>query len=253
MEQNPPIQPVNPPEIPVQTQSIQSPVNNPKNYLPTVLIVLVLLLIVGIGSYYLGMQKYKPSSNPQLQAESTPTNIPITQTQPTQPTVTLIPQNNTKAGWKSYTDVAYGYTIQYPAGWTLKQEKDSEGDNRIRVVSDTASKATFSSRMLPELYITVANPYSTSGAVCANQSCTETPPPLEIKIKRQNLVIPITKGEVIKDGEKQFDFFAFTFPLPTKKVSLQGYSEPVALNAIASYRTIEEGKIIASILSTLSD
>lgn len=251
METNPPVQSLNPLETPVQSQPEQKTVNNSKSLLPIILGGLVLLVAVGASAYYLGTQKYQPPSNPQLsnqqsQVESTPTTNPTSQLQPTRPTASF------KAGWRSYANDTYGYTLQYPAGWTLKQEKDSEGDNRIWLVGNNATKAAFSSRMLPELYITVANPYSTSGAVCANQSCTETPLPLEIKVKEQDLVIPIIKGEVIKDGDKQFDFYAFTFPLPNKKVSPTGYSEPIALNATASYRTIEEGQIISSILSTLS-
>lgn len=253
MEQNSPIQPANPSEAPIQTQPPQTlPIKNPKSHLPTILIVLALLFIVGIGSYYFGTQKIKLSPNPRLQTETMPKDIPITQTLPTQPTVTLIPKNNINEGWKSYTDISYGYTIQYPLGWTLKQEKDREGNNSIRIVKDTTSKSTFSSRILPELYITVASPYSTSGAICANQSCIENHSSLEVIIKNQDFFIPITKGEVIKKGESQFDFYAFTFPIPNKKVSLQGYSEPVPLNVISSYKTSEEGQIISSIISTLS-
>lgn len=247
-------QSVNPIETP--TQPIQELVNNKQGNVPIILGVLVLLLVVGGGSYYLGTQKNQPSTNTQAtiqQPQSEATPIPTSQAQPTQSTIvpSPTPKSESKVGWKSYTDSSYGYTIQHPTGWTLKQEKDSEGAARIRLTSTSATKAAFSSRMLPELFISVANPYSTSGAVCANQSCTETPPPLEVKIKGQDLVIPITKGEVVQGGAKQFDFYAFSFPLPGKKVSLQGYSEPVELNAIASYRTVEEGKTISSILSSL--
>lgn len=256
MEMNNANQPINPIETP--SQPIQYPVNNQQSNFLIILGVLVLLLVVGGGAYYLGTQKNQITTNTQnanLQSQTESTPIPTTQTQPTQTNSisTPAPKNDTKVGWKSYTDASYGYTIQYPTGWTLKQEKDSEGDARIKLTGTNATKAVFSSlRMLPELYITVTSPYSTSGTVCANQSCTETNSPLEVKIKDQYVVIPITKGEVIQGNDKQFDFYAFSFPLPGKKVTLQSYSEPVALNAIASYRTTEEGQIISNILSTLT-
>lgn len=151
--------------------------------------------------------------------------------------------------WKSYTDSTYDYTIQYPSGWTLKQEKDHEGSPSIRLTSANATKTTFSGRLLPEVYITVVSPYSTSGTVCANQWCTSTDP-LKVIIKNQEVAIPVIKGEI--GGDRRFDFYAFIFALPGKKITLEGYSEPVELNAIASYGTMEEGSIISSILSTLT-
>lgn len=60
MEENNPNQPVNPPETPIQDQSVSSPVNNQRGFFPIILGVLVLLIVVGGGAYYLGTQNKTP-------------------------------------------------------------------------------------------------------------------------------------------------------------------------------------------------
>lgn len=221
---------------------------------PVILAVCILVAIAGVGVYVLSREK-----PPATQGDDAPLQTQTANPVPTQSggvessaEVSPTPKIQPKAGWKVYSDTRYGYTLQYPAGWTLKQEADSEGDARIKLTSNRATKAAFSPRMLPEVYITVAGPYSTSGALCANQFCTETPPPLEISVKGQDLVIPVIKGEVLKSSVRQLDYYAFSFPLPGKKVTLQGYTEPVSLNVVASYRTAAEAETISGILSTIT-
>jgi len=155
----------------------------------------------------------------------------------------------TKVGWKSYTDSSYGYTLQYPTGWILSQEKDAEGAASISLVSSSATQAGSTGSKLPILYIGIRSPYSTSGAICANEWCTETTP-LNVVIKDQKVTIPVTKGEV--GSERQFDFYAFKFPLPGKNILPSGYTESIELQAFAWYKTAEEAQTILSILSTLT-
>lgn len=165
------------------------------------------------------------------------------------PTASYQCWDQSRESWKSYTDPTYGYSLQYPPDWTLEQEKDSEGYERIKLTRKSAFKATFSTRLLPQLFITMFSPYSTSGAVCANQGCEIIPKPLNVTMDGKNLSIPVTQGLVKQGDSMKFDFLAFTFEIPGKTFPLQGYSSP--LNAVASYRNISEETIISEILSTL--
>lgn len=244
--------------VPGQTSPqlpIQNFITSQRGFIHLIIGFVILIMIVTGGAYYLGTQKNQTNSLnfETTETQSTPTPLPTTKAQPTDSAITNspTPKNGSKVGWQIYIDRSYGYTIQYPSGWILKQDKDAEGDAMIKLTATNATKAQFSVRMLPELYISIRSPYSTSGAVCANQSCVETSP-LEVKIKGNDLVIPITKGGVMQGSKIQLDFYAFSFPLPGKKISLPNYTEPVELNAISSYRTVDEGKTIADILSTIS-
>jgi len=81
-------QPVNPPEIPVQPQPIQSPpINNQKSFLLILLGGIVLLLVVGGGAYYLGTQQNKSTNQAIQQPTPITTTIPttaVTQSSPTE-------------------------------------------------------------------------------------------------------------------------------------------------------------------------
>lgn len=73
MESNNSNQPTNSPTIPVHPQSIQNPVKTQRGYFPLILGVIVLLIVVAGGAYYLGTQRN----------QSTPTNIEQNNTTPT--------------------------------------------------------------------------------------------------------------------------------------------------------------------------
>lgn len=68
-------QPVNPSKIPVQSQSVSTPVNNQKGFSPIVLGILVLLIVVAGGAYYLGTQKNQSAINNTEQNSRTSTTI----------------------------------------------------------------------------------------------------------------------------------------------------------------------------------
>ena len=180
---------------------------------------------------------------------------PITIPTATNPQTTISPneefqQKNRIQGWNTYSNKDYKYTLQYPDTWTLIEDKDIDGYPRIKLTSTSATKATFSFRMLPEMYISINSPYSTSNTICNNQTCTEISPLMEIKIMGKALQIPVIKGSV--GSGNVFDFYSFIFSLPDKKVILPGFSEPVDLLVIASYKNDDEKQIFSNILSTLS-
>lgn len=156
------------------------------------------------------------------------------------------------ATWKTYQDSTYKYSIKYPDDWVLVQGKDFDGNVLVALRWVKAEKAGFSSRQLPELIIGLGGPYSTSGAVCSNQICDETKKET-VNVDEKAYTFPIIEGAVGLSGDitkPQFDFYAFTFPISHKKISISGYSEPISLNVYSSYKNLEEEKIIFGILST---
>lgn len=92
-------QPANPDES--LTQPVQHPVNNQRGNFPIILGVLILLLLIGGGAYYLGTQ----NSNRQTTQVNTPS--------PTAPIPTT--STNKKSNWKTYSGTAY--TFIYPSEW----------------------------------------------------------------------------------------------------------------------------------------
>lgn len=71
------------------------------------LITALLLLLVGGGAYYLGIQSRKPNDRqaPQL----TPSPTPITKPQPTE----MEENTNIPSGWLTYKNEVYGFEISY--------------------------------------------------------------------------------------------------------------------------------------------
>ncbi len=123
MELNNPNPTVTPSENPVQTQPISQSTNNRKSAFLIILGVLVLLVTVGSGGYYLGTQKNN--------ATNQPVNT-ITQTQPspieskafTSPTSTNVSWKTESVQIKKESAVSgnetINLTLQLPNNWTLK-------------------------------------------------------------------------------------------------------------------------------------
>ncbi len=242
--------------------------NNPIRFFRTIVVTLLGILFV---SYFAGFFTFKnPFDNKFSDTLITP--IPVNLVPLDQvtfsPSITSIPikyppewgeyckkssSNSVSTipiGWKSYRDNKYGYLLFYPPNWILNENKSHEGNSQVILKSSTSQKSRFSLRELPELYITLDSPYSTSSAVCANQYC-ENNYILPIPINNYICNINIIKGSIDYKqlGNKQFDFYSGYLPLPESKIILEGY--PYTLYGYFSYRTKEEGEEIVKILSTL--
>lgn len=155
------------------------------------------------------------------------------------------------SGWNSYKNTFYDYSLFYPSDWILRENTSSEKNPQVIFTKKNSKKAKFSNRLLPEIYITIDSPYSTSGSLCANQYCNENSYQLEVSVHNKLCTIDVVEGSVDQNGIKQFDFYAMDVPLPEKLLTHEGYSGKIQLYATASFATKEEGEEIARILSTL--
>lgn len=102
MDPNIPNQPIQS-EIPVTQPNLQQPVNKippSGSKWKLILFIIILLVIAGTGTYYLGAKQNKPI----VQEQVTPT---IAQSTPT-------PTPDPTASWKSFTSQKYGFSLKYP-------------------------------------------------------------------------------------------------------------------------------------------
>lgn len=105
--------------------NLNQPVNNQRGYIQIILGVLILLLIVGSGAYYLGTQKNKSLSQSKVQNSPTPSS-----SQPSPPPTVNIKAQNTE--WEEYTsnklpNISFkAYKIIYPATWAKKINREAE-------------------------------------------------------------------------------------------------------------------------------
>lgn len=93
--------------------------NNQRGFFPIILGVLVLLVVVGAGAYYLGTQDNNllPTATPQNNTKTDPMEKPLT-----------------TASWNTYSSQNYGFSIEYPktiakyqGQWEYKEFPDTDG------------------------------------------------------------------------------------------------------------------------------
>lgn len=143
MDINNPNQPVNPPETPIQDQSVSSPVNNQKGFFPIILGVLVLLLIVGAGAYYLGLKGSNLITGTNQYSVS-PTPLPI------QPTTTT-PNTNPNYSYGTNYQILSGCNqdeclFKSPSEeWVVEGYAKLQGYFHTYVADDYGNKVTCSS------------------------------------------------------------------------------------------------------------
>lgn len=120
----------NPIETPVQQQPqpMASLLMSQRGFFPLIFGVLVLLVVIAGGAYYLGTQNNRSDS--QLQNTN---NQPTTNSQNetvTNPAVvpsTANPQFSETTNWKTYTSTKANYSFKYPTEWSLINVPPSQG------------------------------------------------------------------------------------------------------------------------------
>ena len=144
MEDNSPNQPVSPSDTPVQPQPITNQVSHQRGFFPIILGVLVLLLVVGGGAYYLGTQQNKAQTGSETILQHSPT---VENTQPTQIPTTMQGQV-VPANWKTYSNSELGFSLKYPEDqYTLKVQKLSgQGENYGKTFISLEPNDTFNNQ-----------------------------------------------------------------------------------------------------------
>ncbi len=102
---DPPVQPV--PVAPTSSTPVTSHSNKSALY---VVLVVVLLAVVGAGSYFLGQQSGTQTAQPAA-------SIPTPTTPPT------VPTPDETANWKTYSSSKYGFSFKYPSNYTVEENK----------------------------------------------------------------------------------------------------------------------------------
>jgi hypothetical protein len=106
-----------------------------KNNKNLIIIGIILLLLVGVGSYFLGAksQQNKPSTlieaipTTEMKQEITPTSIP-TQVVNNNTLPNIQPTNEVN-NWKTYTETReIKFTLQYPPNWTVNTQDGMHGE-----------------------------------------------------------------------------------------------------------------------------
>ena len=151
-----------------------------------------------------------------------------------------------KTGWKTYTEKTHGFTIKFPSDWTVNTSKDDYDVQPLTLKGPTKWTNSGGGIQYPELNIGSTFIYSTSGAICANQSSCDKIGTLTATINGREFSTPILRGGSIYQNSKTsfFDFYRLDFfQLDSLK------SKPVVT---AQFGTVEQGQTIADIISTIT-
>lgn len=151
-----------------------------------------------------------------------------------------------ESGWKTYTEKTHGFTIEFPSDWSVSISKDDYDVQTLTLKGSIKWTNSGGGVEYPELNIGSTFIYSTSGAICANESSCDKIGTLTAAISGIEFSTPILRlGSIYGDSKTSFfnsyrlDFFQLD--------SLK--SKPVIT---AKFGTKEQGQIIADILSTIT-
>lgn len=149
--------------------------------------------------------------------------------------MTSTPTPDPTANWKTYANSEIGFSIKLPQSWNIKKTEKVDGIETVWITSNSPYKT---SSTVKDLEIIIGSPfvYSTSGAICANQSC-EKETPFEVKITTKTHSAQVIKASF--GEEKKFERYSFQIEKEGNLPYITG-----------SYFTEEEKKEIIQILST---
>lgn len=107
-----------------QNQPLQGNVFNQKGFFPIMIGMIILLIVVAGGAYYLGTQNSK-SNLPSTSQSNQPTVSPTENSQYPPSTITPSPTSGTMVNWKSYISTKAKYSFKYPPEWPLVSVPES--------------------------------------------------------------------------------------------------------------------------------
>jgi len=156
------------PNIPAQatTPEIQTPVAEPVPSVPSNpssktkyiifgVLILFILIILGGGTYYLGVAKQQSimqKNNKVVTATVTPSETPISSLTPipsssSNPTLTSAPTTDPTINWKTYANTKYEFSFKYPPNFFVDEQDNQDPGAEIDsiFVTNFSSSDLFSS------------------------------------------------------------------------------------------------------------
>jgi len=130
----------------------------------------------------------------------------------------------------TYIDIHKDISYESTEVWTDKKIFDADGDPMIKISNPLNS----------EINIGVSSPYSTSGTLCANQTCTKIDT-IDINMDGIKYKADLIEGSYVTNGIKTVSFYRFKFTLDKhpQRVLLKGYRSPQPLIISSSFTSLQ--------------
>lgn len=120
------------------------------------LVVVLILVIIGFGGYYVWHTQHNSKSTTSATTTSTKSTISSKTTTSTNTIATTTP--NPYAGWKTYCDKSTGGCFQYPASWTEQNYSQCQNSCYTDVIFSSTTKTVQVEYMSPDNSQAVAGP-----------------------------------------------------------------------------------------------
>lgn len=130
----------------------------------------------------------------------------------------------------TYIDIHKDLSYDSTEVWTDKKIFDADGDPMIKI----------SNPLDTEINIGISSPYSTSGTLCANQTCTKIDT-IDINMDGIKYKADLIEGSYVTNGIKTVSFYRFKFTLDKhpQRVLLKGYRSPQPLIISSSFTSLQ--------------
>lgn len=123
---------------PIQTPPVSSPIYNQRGFVPILIGFVILILVVGVGAYYLGTQNPKVSNT--TVNNSYPTQSPTSVVQPS-PTVTTVVDTSTKLLEPNLVSTTNWRVVSFPQNIIVSQGGESKpGKVELKIPSGWTTK-----------------------------------------------------------------------------------------------------------------
>jgi len=105
-------------------QSTPPPSNQPSKTFLLILGAIVLMVISGVGGYYLGANRQSQSSQPTAQYPQTSPTAAYTISPTTTSASLVMPTTNPSitANWKTYTNTEHAFSLKHPNSWIVQSK-----------------------------------------------------------------------------------------------------------------------------------
>ena len=153
--------------------------------------------------------------------------------------------NSISNDWKSYQ--TNNFSIKYPPEWEVSNLKAEYFDSPTLEFTKKSGKKMWGGYELPQLWIGSSEIYSTSGAICANESYCEKVDRISFSVKGKKYSTDVFQRKIWEGGKLTDNYFN-VFHVGINSGSDLNLSETVT----GQYETIAEKSEIVNILSSIN-